>query len=162
MCRPQLRQEEQMTMQATALGTEPRNPWRSTGAVVLGFLAVVVLSLGTDEVLHLLRVYPPWGQPMFEPRLNLLALSYRIAYSVLGSYIAAKFAPRNPMRHALILGAIGFVLSVLGAIFITTHANLGPAWYPILLVVTAVPCAWLGGILYQRAQLRREAQPASK
>jgi hypothetical protein len=151
-----------MTMQATALGTEPRNLWRSTGAVVLGFLAVVVLSLGTDEVLHLLRVYPPWGQPMFEPRLNLLALSYRIAYSVLGSYIAARLAPRNPMRHALVLGIIGLILSLPGAIFITTHTDLGPAWYPISLVVTAVPCAWLGGILYQRAQLRREAPPASK
>jgi hypothetical protein len=152
----------EMTMQATALGTKPRNLWRSTGAVVLGFLAVVVLSLGTDEVLHLLRVYPPWGQPMFEPRLNLLALSYRIVYSVLGSYIAARLAPRNPMRHALVLGIIGLILSLPGAIFITTHTDLGPAWYPISLVVTAVPCAWLGGILYQRAQLRREAPPASK
>jgi hypothetical protein len=56
-----------MTMQATAPGREPRNLWRSTGAIVLGFVAVVVLSLSTDEVLHLLKVYPPWGQPMFEP-----------------------------------------------------------------------------------------------
>jgi hypothetical protein len=99
---------------------------------------------------------------MFEPRLNLLALSYRIVYSVLGSYIAARLAPRNPMRHALVLGIIGLILSLPGAIFITTHTDLGPAWYPISLVVTAVPCAWLGGILYQRAQLRREAPPASK
>lgn len=135
-----------MTMQATALGTEPRNLWRSTGAIILGFLGVVVLSLGTDEVLHLLKIYPPWGQPMFEPRLNLLTLSYRMVYSVLGSYIAAKFAPRNPMRHALILGAIGFVLSVSGAIFVLTHTNIGPVWYPVSLVVTALPCAWLGGV----------------
>jgi hypothetical protein len=151
-----------MTTQATALGTKPGNLWRSTGAVVLGFLAVVVLSLGTDEALHLLKVYPPWGKPMFEPRLNLLALSYRIVYSVMGSYIAARFAPRNPMRHALILGAIGFVLSVPGVIFITTHTDLGPAWYPISLAVTALPCAWLGGVLYQRRQLRQDALPASK
>ncbi len=115
-----------MTMQATAPSAQPRNFGRSTGAIVLGFVAVVVLSLGTDEALHLLKVYPPWGQPMFEPRLNLLALSYRMVYSVIGSYIAARFAPRNPMRHAMILGAIGFVLSIPGAIFITTHADLGP------------------------------------
>jgi len=37
-----------MTMQATAMGMQPRNLWRSTGAIVLGFLAVVILSLGTD------------------------------------------------------------------------------------------------------------------
>ncbi len=150
-----------MTMQATALGTKPRNLWQSTCAVVLGFLAVVVLSLGTDEVLHLLKIYPPWGQPMFEPRLNILALSYRIVYSVLGSYIAAKFAPRNPMRHALVLGIIGFILSVPGAIFITTHTNLGPAWYPISLVVTALPCAWIGGVLYQKKQRHQDVLPAS-
>jgi hypothetical protein len=139
-----------MTMQATALGTQPRNLGRSTGAIVLGFVAVVVLSLGTDEVLHLLKVYPPWGQPMFDPRLNLLALSYRIVYTILGSYIAARFAPRNPMRHALILGAIGFVLSIPGVI-IATQMKLGPVWYPIGLVVTALPCAWLGGVLFEKS-----------
>jgi hypothetical protein len=151
-----------MTMQATAPGKEPRNLWRSTGAIVLGFVAVVVLSLGTDEVLHLLKVYPPWGQPMHEPGLNFLALSYRIVYTILGSYIAARFAPRNPMRHAMVLGAIGFVLSIPGVIFITTHPNLGPAWYPIALVVTALPCAWLGGLFYQKKQLRGYVLPASE
>ncbi|HET8890367.1 MAG TPA: hypothetical protein VFQ41_15805 [Candidatus Angelobacter sp.] len=139
-----------MTMQATAVGTQPRSFWRSTAAVILGFVAVVVLSLGTDEALHLLKVYPPWGEPMFEPRLNLLALSYRIIYSVIGSYIAARFAPRNPMRHAMILGIIGLAFSAAGAIVAITHANLGPAWYPIALVATALPSAWLGGVLYQK------------
>jgi uncharacterized membrane protein len=151
-----------MNMQATAAGTQPRSPWRSTGAVVLGFVAVVLLSLGTDEVLHLLKVYPPWGQPMFDPRLNLLALSYRIVYSVIGSYIAARFAPRNPMRHAMVLGVVGFILSVPGVIFIITHRELGPVWYPVAIVITALPCAWIGGLLYQRKQLRGEAMPASK
>lgn len=139
-----------MNMQATAPATQPRSFWRSTGAIALGFVAVVVLSLGTDEVLHLLKVYPPWGQPMVDPRLNLLALSYRIVYSVIGSYIAARFAPRNPMRHAMILGAIGFVLSVPGVIFIITHRELGPVWYPVSLLITALPCAWLGGLLYKK------------
>ena len=137
-------------MQATALGRQPRSLWRSTGAVLLGFVAVVLLSLGTDEILHLLKVYPPWGQPMFEPRLNLLALSYRIVYAVIGSYIAARFAPRNPMRHAIILGIIGLAFSAAGAAVAITHADLGPAWYPISLVVTALPCAWLGGLLYKK------------
>ena len=104
-------------MQATAtkMGTQPRSLLRSTGALLAGFFAVVVLSLGTDQVLHVLNVYPPWGQSMHEPRLNLLALSYRIVYTVLGSYMAARLAPRNPMRHALILGVIGFVVGSAGA-----------------------------------------------
>jgi len=44
-----------------------------------------VLSLGTDELFHLVRVYPPWNQPINDPGLNLLALSWRIIYTVLGS-----------------------------------------------------------------------------
>jgi hypothetical protein len=126
----------------------PRHLWRSTGAVFFGFIAVVVLSLGTDQVLHVLEVYPPWGQPMYETGLVLLALSYRIVYAVVGSYIAARLAPRNPMRHALALGVLGVVLSTAGAIA-TIPMDLGPSWYPIALVLTALPCAWLGGAVYR-------------
>ncbi len=127
---------------------QPRRLGRSILAVFLGFVAVVVLSLGTDEVFHLLKVYPPWEQPMNEPGLNLLALSYRIIYAILGSYIAARLAPSAPMRHAWILGVIGFVLGTAGA-GATIPLHLGPAWYPIAIAATALPCAWLGGILYR-------------
>ena len=97
----------------------------------------------------MLAVYPPWGQPMYETGDNLLALAYRIIYAVAGCYLTARFAPRNPMKHALILGAVGFILSLAGAIVAITN-NLGPAWYPIALVLTALPCAWLGGALYRK------------
>ena len=130
-------------------GTPPRRPGRSIAAVSLGFVAVVVLSLGTDQILHMLRVYPPWGQPMPDPGLNLLALAYRCVYAVVGSYIAALLAPRKPMGHAMLLGLIGFVVSVAGAIT-TIPMNLGPAWYPIALAVTALPTAWLGGVVHKR------------
>jgi hypothetical protein len=72
-----------------------------------GFVAVVVLSLGTDVVFHTLKIYPPWGEPMWDPKLNLLALGYRTVYGVLGSYIAGLLAPRRPMNHAMILAGIG-------------------------------------------------------
>lgn len=141
---------------AAPTATRPPSLWRSTGAVLLGVLVIFVLSLGTDQVLHMLRVYPPWGQPMYDPGLNLLALAYRCVYAVLGSYITATFAPRNPMRHALVLGAIGVVLSLAGAIA-AIPMNLGPMWYPILLVVISMPCAWLGGILHRRRHVERTA-----
>jgi hypothetical protein len=118
-------------------------------AVFLGFLTVVVLSLGTDQLLHVLKVYPPWNQPMFDPGLNLLALSYRIVYTVLGSYVTARLAPHSPMRHVWTLGIIGLVLGT-GGVIASMPLHLGPAWYPIAIAVTALPCAWLGGVLYQR------------
>ncbi|MGH8622860.1 MAG: hypothetical protein ACRET3_12020, partial [Burkholderiales bacterium] len=118
-------------------------------AVLAGLVAVFVLSLGTDQVLHMLGVYPPWGQPMYDAGLNVLALAYRIVYAVAGSWLAARLAPHGPMRHALALGVVGLVLSLAGAIA-AIPMDLGPAWYPIALVVTALPCAWLGGALYER------------
>ena len=133
----------------TKMNKPPRPLWRSAGAVFLGFLAVVVLSLGTDQVMHVLNVYPPWGEPMNETSDNLLALTYRCVYGVLGSYITARFAPHSPMRHVWVGGGIGFVLSTVGAIA-TNGMNLGPSWYPILLALTALPCAWLGGMLHRQ------------
>jgi hypothetical protein len=122
---------------------------RSVAAVLAGFVTVFVLSLGTDQVLHVLQVYPPWGEPMHDPSLNALALAYRVPIGVLGGWVTAKLAPWSPMRHALVMGAIGLALSSLGALA-AIRADLGPAWYPIALAASAVPCAWLGGALTQR------------
>lgn len=135
--------------QGTTRGAHSRRLPRSIAAVLSGLAAIVTLSLGTDQVLHVLEVYPPWGQPMYDAGLNLLALAYRIAYAVLGSYIAARLAPHTPMRHALALGIVGFALSAAGAIATITQYDLGPDWYPIALALTAVPCAWLGGALHR-------------
>ena len=132
----------------TEASIHPRRLWRSTRAVFLGIVVGAVLSLGTDQVFHVLEVYPPWGQPMHDTRLNLLALAYRILYNTLGSYIIARLAPHSPMRHALIGGVIGLVVSAAGAIA-AINMDLGPAWYPIALALTALPCAWLGGVLHQ-------------
>jgi hypothetical protein len=127
------------------------NPLRSIVAIIVGFLAVVVLSLGTDQVLHILKVYPPWGDPMPQPALNALALSYRIVFTIFGSYLAACIAPRNPMRHAMIFGLIGTVFGTAGAVA-TIPMHLGPAWYPIAIAATALPCAWIGGALVRGKQ----------
>jgi len=126
---------------------------RSLGAVLLGLVSIFVLSLGIDEVLHVLHVYPPWGEPMRSPGLNLLALGYRLPIAVFGSYLTARAAPRNPRRHAMILGVLGLALSALGAAA-AMKADLGPLWYPILLALSSVPCAWVGAALHERAAAR--------
>jgi hypothetical protein len=131
-----------------------RRVLRSIGAVLAGFVVIAVLSLATDQLFHTLDVYPPWGQPMHEPALNLLALSYRIVYAILGSYLTARLAPHSPMRHALIGGFIGLVVSALGAVA-AMRMNLGPSWYPILLALSSVPCAWIGGRWYESKHPQR-------
>ena len=124
-----------------------KNTLKSIGAVVAGFVAVFVLSLGTDVVLHATRVFPPWDQRMSDA-LFLLATVYRTVYCIAGSYIAARLAPNRPMGHALALGILGLVVSTAGAVVTWNKGPVfGPHWYPVALVVTAIPCAWLGGRL---------------
>lgn len=122
---------------------------RSIWAVFAGFLAVFVLSLGVDHLFHVLSVYPPYGQPMWDNSLNALALGYRLPFNAFGSWITARLAPANPMKHVWIGATIGFVLSTLGAIA-GIKMKLGPAWYPIALALSAWPCAWVGGRLALR------------
>ena len=121
---------------------------RSVLAIIIALVANVALSLGADQFFHIVEVYPPWGVPMVEAGDNLLALSYRVVFGVLSGYIAARLAPYAPMRHAIILGVVGVILSLLG-LFAATQADLGPIWYPALLVIVALPCAWVGGKLYR-------------
>jgi len=110
-----------------------------------GFVAVVVLSLGTDWALHAAGVFPALGQKMSDA-LFVLATVYRTLYGVVGSYVTARLAPDRPMGHALVGGLIGVAMSTLGAV-VTWNKDLGPRWYPLALIVTAMPTAWLGGKL---------------
>ena len=126
---------------------------RSVGAVVGGIVVGVVLTLITDLVLHAMGVFPPLGQPVSDGPL-VLATAYRIVFGVLGCYVAARLAPDRPMRHALIAGFIGFLVSIAGAVATWNKGPaFGPHWYPLALIVTALPCAWVGGWMRER-QLR--------
>lgn len=126
-----------------------RRPLRSLGAVLAGFLFIVLTHLGTDVAMHATGVFPPWFQPMSD-KLWGLALAYRIVLSIAGSYLTVRLAPARPMAHALALGVVGLVLSIVGAAANwNAGPEYGPKWFAIALVVTALPCAWVGGKLYQ-------------
>jgi hypothetical protein len=118
---------------------------KSIGAVLAGFVFIVVTHTTTDTILENAGVLPK-GNLFVGTGLILLVLGYRAVFSLIGCYLTAKLAPRNPMKHALILGSIGFVLSSVGAI---AAADLGPAWYAWTLAVIALPIAWLGAKLYE-------------
>lgn len=127
-----------------------RRIWRSVGAVLAGMLTIVLLDNGIDVVLHSTGIYPPFGLPMANS-LFLLALAYRTADGILGCYVAARLAPHHPRGHALTLGAIGVVLSSLGvAATLAGGPELGPLWYPLMLVAISLPVAWAGGTLAER------------
>ena len=118
-----------------------------------GFATVFILSLGTDIVLHSAGVYPPWGQTMSNP-LFALATVYRVVYTVLGGYVTARLSPENPMRHVLILGFIGFLAALAGLLGTWNRPENRTTLVSIALVVTALPCVWIGGRINETFRTR--------
>jgi peptidoglycan/LPS O-acetylase OafA/YrhL len=139
-------------MTTSTMEVRPRRG-RTAVALISGFMVGLILSLGTDQILHVLKVYPPWGQTMSDG-LFALASAYRIVFTILGAYVAARLAPDRPMWHAMVLGVIGFVISLIGAA-VTWNAQppVGPHWYALAVAAISLVCAWIGGKL-RETQLR--------
>ena len=135
-----------MTEAAADVGA-PGSTGKSAIALIAAIVVAVVLSLGTDELLHVLQVYPPRGQNMSD-RLFMLAIGYRTVYNILGSYIAARLAPNRPMGHAMVLGVLGLLVGIGGAAATwNRQPSLGPHWYAAAVALISIPCAWIGGKL---------------
>ena len=135
----------------------PTSILRSIGAVLGGVVTVIVLSLATDIVLHATGIYPPWFQPMAD-WLWVLALAYRVVYGVVGSYLTARIVRDRLIMHAMIMGLVGFALSIVGvAANWNKGPEYGPGWFGIALILTTLPCAWIGGKL-RVAQLQKDTR----
>src|SRR5215813_1541204 len=123
---------------------------KSIGAILAGAIIGIVLSVATDTLMHALHIFPPLGQPMTDSRLLALATIYRTIYGVVGAYVTAWLAPWRPMLHVFILGMLGELASITGAVATWNNtAKYGPHWYPIALVILALPPALFGGWLYK-------------
>ena len=126
---------------------------RSIWAVVAGVLFIVIITTVVDIVLHAAGVYPPIEQPI-DHKLAVLATAYRVVISVAGAWLTARLAPARPMTHAMWLGYVGVVLGTVGLLAMW-NLGLGPRWYPVALVVLAIPQCWAGGKLYELQTARR-------
>jgi hypothetical protein len=120
---------------------------KSIWAVVAGILVAVVVSTLIDLVLHATGVFPSPPTPL-DNAGAALATSYRVVIGVAAAWLTARLAPAKPMKHALILGAIGAVIALVGVV-VTWNSNLGPRWYAIALVILALPQSWLGAKLFE-------------
>ena len=138
-----------------------RNLPRSIGAVVAGIVVAVVLSITTDVLLRSAGILPALGVRVADSLLAL-ATAYRTVYSVLAAYVTARLAPNRPMFHALVGAVIGILVATIGAI-VTWNAGpqYGPHWYPIALIVLALPTAWAGGRIREAQIAKAKSSAAS-
>lgn len=74
-----------------------------------------------------------------------VVIIYRFVFNVAGCYLTAKLATNNPMKHCIIIGIIGTVLSILGTVAMWDKAI---PFYNIAIILISLPSAWLGGKLY--------------
>lgn len=132
-------------MSQLALQTQPKRPLRSIGAILAGLLANIVIVGAIDAALRAASVYPAMFQPMTE-RQWALALSYRLLFLLAGGYLAARLAPARPMRHALILGLIQTLLSLLFVLANWSKPEFGPHWFALGVTVAGIPLAALGAL----------------
>jgi hypothetical protein len=131
------------TASSSRLGTVVRYG----AAFAAGFATVAVLSMASDAVLHATGIYPTDGSVGSDANLAL-ALAYRTAFTVLGGYIAAWLAPANKLRLSVILGIVGTLAAIAGAVAMW---SVGHNWYPVALAALALPSTTLGGWLLTRA-----------
>lgn len=119
-----------------------RQTLKSIGAIIAGFAILVILSIVTDSILEktgIMKTEPFNENPVW---LIAIIILYRTIFNTFGCYLTARLAPNKPMRHAIILGVIGVVLTIVGLIAMW---DIPPRWYPISLIVLTLPAAWLGG-----------------
>lgn len=130
---------------------------RSIGAVAVGFLFIAVLSFGTDI---LLRVTFPDDidvpGEIVSVRVLALSLTSAAVYATVGCYLTARLAPARPMWHALLLGVLVLVFTVINAGLLWM---LAATWYKLASLVIVIPCAWIGGRLAERSSI--DGGPAS-
>jgi hypothetical protein len=119
------------------------NVLKSIGVLLLAFVVNGLLSVVTDFLLESTGVLPDPSKGLFETWAIILVLFYRAVYTVFTGFIIAKLAPSKPVLHALILGLIGTVVTIL-AVSSPTFAGKAPLWFGYTLAAITIPAMILG------------------
>lgn len=116
--------------------------FKNAGAILMGVITVVVLSIGTDTILENLGIFPAFGTEELNTWMLLLALVYRCIFTIAGGFVTAKLSAERPKRNVKILAIIGVIGGALGVV---AGWDLSAHWYPIAIFLTAYPLTILGG-----------------
>jgi hypothetical protein len=127
-------------------------------AIIAGLLVGIILSIATDLLMVKLGIFPPFesDQSAFSNGLLLVASAYRAVYSILGALVIAVIAKEKYMKAVIIAGIIGTILALTGLI-VMWEKSKSVLWYPISLVVLAIPYSLLGAKIYERFKLRKSS-----
>jgi hypothetical protein len=140
---------------------------RGVLAVITGIAVLTVTSFAiewaTEPVLS--GIFPDAhseGATSHNEVRKLIMFVYSTLCVACGGYVTAWIARGSEVRHALIMGAVQVVLTVLALIEFRDKA---PLWFWIAGIAVTVPAAWCGGIfrakVIDRTMNRRESAAQS-
>ena len=125
--------------------------FRRSLAVVAGFVAVAVLSIGTDALMHGTGVFPAETAAMTTGLFGIAAI-YRALFTVVGGAITTALSREASYLPAQILAGLGLLGGLAGVAAWFATPGLGPLWYVLSIPISAVPCTLLGGWLLLRGR----------
>ena len=123
--------------------------FKSIGAILAGFILGATLSIATDFLMDKLGIMSMENFKQTPVIIILVVIVYRFIFNVLGCYFTAKLAPGKPIKHVIIIGIIGTILSIAGAVAMWENAI---PFYNIAIILISLPSAWLGGQLFLKIQ----------
>lgn len=123
--------------------------FKSIGAVFAGFVLGAVLSVGVDFLMDKIGIMSMENFKQTPFLIICIVIIYRFIFNLIGSYLTARLAPNKPMKHVIIIGVIGTVLSLLGSFAMWDKAI---PFYNIAIILISLPSAWLGGQLFLKKQ----------
>jgi hypothetical protein len=131
-----------------------KKSFKSIGAVLAGLITIIFLSNGTDMILEATGIFPSVEEQRLHGFMTTwmvgLALFYRLVYLIVGGYVTAALAPVKAMNHVIVLGSIGTLLGILGAI---ATWGFAPGWFLVTPTVLGIPSVWIGGKLRIRTSM---------
>jgi hypothetical protein len=114
-------------------------------SILAGFIVTALLSTATDFAFESAGILPPYGQPLMDTGLLLLATTYRALYQVLGSFVSALIVRERANTAVWTLGILGAAVWLIGGLAMKDYA---PLWYSLLGALLSLPTTLLGGKLY--------------
>ena len=124
-------------------------------AVVIGSLVELIggTVAGAVALLAFSSVLRARGVPADQVKLYYEAIAFKVcgfafslSFSVLGGFVAARIAKRRELVHAGATGLVRIAESLL-VLAISGDATRLPIWHWVLIYVTVLPAALLGGYL---------------
>lgn len=125
---------------------------RSILAVVAGFVATVAISVAFDAVVRMIApgAFGADGRTP-GPAMMAFGVFYTLVSAGLGGYLAALIARRAEVMHALVLGTLGAVATLIIIVAVPATARTVGQMASTMLVI---PATTLGGWLRARGRPR--------